>query len=283
MRYQWLVWPLFAALMGFALGGSVTWGIMYEPQQHHVADTDRQGDNHAKEKENRNSFWEKAIEDPVANFTLWLAVATFGLWIVTWRASLSQARDMRESIAIAAKTAEAAHDANRPWVEAIITEKREFSIRPGRARVSFMVSLRNKGNSPATAVKARAVLVARPADEPSSENGALAKLAQLMDYRESQQPDRGISIFPGIENEPQTYGSNIFRESLEEAVGGPGREARFWVAVGVRYKFGERTGETLYAYMLTFRGRPQTIAVSENIGFGPDEFELAGMDLQYAT
>ncbi|WP_156526909.1 hypothetical protein [Bradyrhizobium sp.] len=257
---------------------------MYSPlhEQQHVAN-DHQSGEQAKEKDNKHGFWEKTLEDPVAYFTLWLAVATLGLWIVTWRASLSQARDMRASIAIAARTAEAAHDANRPWIEAVVTEKREFSIRPSRARVAIMVSLRNKGNSPATAVKARALLVAVPASDSSANNGALARLAQVMDYREGLQPDRGISIFPGVEMVPQMYGSNIFREPLDQAAGGAGREARFWLTIGVRYKFGGRTGETVSAYMLTFPGRPQTITVSENVGFGPDEFELSGMDLQYAS
>jgi hypothetical protein len=71
--------------MGFALGGSVAWGLMYVPPQHYAAD-DQQADSHPAEKENENGFWEKAGKDPVAYFTLWLvgftgvlAFSTIGL------------------------------------------------------------------------------------------------------------------------------------------------------------------------------------------------------------
>lgn len=262
---------------------------MYSPPQHHAAN-DQQPGEHPAEKENKNGFWEKAGDDPVAYFTLWLvgftgvlAVSTIGLWIVTWRASASQARDMRRSIEVAVNTAEAAHDANRPWIEAVITEKREFHIRPELARVGFKVSLRNKGNSPATAVTARAVLVAVPESEPATGSSALDRLGAVMDYVEDVQPNRGISIFPGVELPPQPYGSNIFRERLEEAAGGFGKQVRFWVAIGVRYKFGNREGQTIYAYLMKFPGRKETFATNDIVQLGPDEFELAGMALEYAT
>jgi hypothetical protein len=71
----------------------------------------------ADESEN-HGFWQKAGDDPVAYFTLWLvgftgvlAVSTIGLWIVTWRASASQARDMKASIAAAERSAGIARDA----------------------------------------------------------------------------------------------------------------------------------------------------------------------------
>ncbi|TYL94098.1 hypothetical protein FXB40_19935 [Bradyrhizobium rifense] len=103
--------------MGFALGGSIAWGIMYSPPEHHSADN-HQAAEHTTEKENKNGFWEKAGEDPVAYFTLWLvgftgvlAVSTIGLWIVTWRASKAQGRDMKASIDASKRAADIAHDA----------------------------------------------------------------------------------------------------------------------------------------------------------------------------
>jgi hypothetical protein len=112
-----LVWPLFALVMGFFLGGSLVWGIMYVPPQQHTADNNQASD-HPPEKVHKGGFWEKTIDDPVAYFTLWLvgftgvlAVSTIGLWIVTWRASVSQARDMKASIAAAEKSGEIARDA----------------------------------------------------------------------------------------------------------------------------------------------------------------------------
>jgi hypothetical protein len=52
-----------------------------------------------------HSFWEKARCDPVAYFTIWLvgftgilAASTIGLWVVTWRGSVRQSRDMRDTL-----------------------------------------------------------------------------------------------------------------------------------------------------------------------------------------
>jgi hypothetical protein len=75
--------------------------------------------NKRSAEEGKNpGFWEKAADDPVAYFTLWLvgftgvlAASTIGLWIVTWRASASQARDMKASIAASEKSADIARDA----------------------------------------------------------------------------------------------------------------------------------------------------------------------------
>lgn len=69
----------------------------------------------SEEIRSQHGFWEKTTNDPTAYFTLWLvvftgvlAVSTIGLWIVTWRGSASQARDMKDSIEVAAKSADAA-------------------------------------------------------------------------------------------------------------------------------------------------------------------------------
>jgi hypothetical protein len=66
---------------------------MYVPPQQYASDN-QQPEGTTGRKEHKNAFWEKASEDPVAYFTLWLvgstgvlAISTIGLWIVTWRAS----------------------------------------------------------------------------------------------------------------------------------------------------------------------------------------------------
>jgi hypothetical protein len=53
------------------------------------------------EQSQNHGFWEKADCDPVAYFTIWLvgftgvlAASTIGLWIVTWRANVRQAREI---------------------------------------------------------------------------------------------------------------------------------------------------------------------------------------------
>ena len=88
--------------------------------------------NHCSSEESKNhGFWEKTSCDPTAYFTLWLvaftgvlAVSTIGHWIVTWRASVSQAHDMKASIAAAERSASIAR-------EAMIAGERAFVFATG--------------------------------------------------------------------------------------------------------------------------------------------------------
>src|SRR5258705_3759219 len=81
------------------------------------------------------------------------------------------------------RSADAAHDANRPWIEVVVTEQRSFRIRPELARIHFMVSLKNRGNSPGTAVRAKAVLVATPEEggDTQAHSAAIRQLEKMMD------------------------------------------------------------------------------------------------------
>jgi hypothetical protein len=79
----------------------------------------------------------KEVEQRLAVYTLWLAiftgvlaVSTVGLWWVTWRSGLRQSREMRQSVEVAVRSADAAMKAalatentiegiigsERPWV-----------------------------------------------------------------------------------------------------------------------------------------------------------------------
>ena len=82
--------------------------------------------NNGQSKSNK-SLWERTTEDPTAFFTAWvaaftciLAVSTIGLWIVTWRSSVKQSRDMAESIKAAQRNTDIAERAltelERPYL-----------------------------------------------------------------------------------------------------------------------------------------------------------------------
>ncbi len=99
------------ALIAFALWIFVALPLYYGPRD----PNNSAAYNCSAEQEKNYGFWEKARCDPVAYFTAWLvgftgvlAASTICLWIVTWRASVRQSRDMEASIAVAAKSAEAA-------------------------------------------------------------------------------------------------------------------------------------------------------------------------------
>jgi hypothetical protein len=120
------------------------------------------------EESKNHGFWEKASCDPTAYFTLWLvaftgvlAVSTIGLWIVTWRGSTSQARDMRASIQVAQDAAKAAKRSadiadrlltwtDRPWVDVRlkITGDLKFDTVEG-CMMKIKLTLENIGKSPA--------------------------------------------------------------------------------------------------------------------------------------
>jgi hypothetical protein len=97
----------------FLMGGLIARPFLITQQREQ-----NQASHAISEESISHGFWEKAADDPVAYFTLWLvgftgvlAVSTIGLWIVTWRASASQARDMKASIAAAERSADIARDA----------------------------------------------------------------------------------------------------------------------------------------------------------------------------
>ncbi len=103
-------------LFFFALWLFVALPFLYTVPRY--AGHDEAADKCAAEENKNHGFWEKTNCDPTAYFTVWLvaftgvlAVSTIGLWIVTWRASVSQARDMKASIAAAEKSTEIARDA----------------------------------------------------------------------------------------------------------------------------------------------------------------------------
>ena len=69
--------------------------------------------DHIKEN-NAQQRPENGTEERVANYTLWLAIATFvlaastiGLWVVTWRSGINQSRDTRRVLRITRASADA--------------------------------------------------------------------------------------------------------------------------------------------------------------------------------
>jgi hypothetical protein len=104
------------------------WQASYAPtdsERHQCEESAHKSDHKTEECK---SLWERTTTDPVAFFTFWLSISTVGLWIVTWRGSVSQARDMKESIAAAKESADIARTslvstqrafvrvANFPWL-----------------------------------------------------------------------------------------------------------------------------------------------------------------------
>lgn len=140
MRYQWLVWPLFAAVMGFALGGSFVWGLQdtkpsyqadpTKAKHQHVEAYEARPNNVANEHPHEGSqkgkwydtFLNHTPDWFVAAFTALLTFVTYRLVTSTnklWEAgerqialaretATAQSRETRRSIAVAERAADAA-------------------------------------------------------------------------------------------------------------------------------------------------------------------------------
>jgi hypothetical protein len=136
MYQRWIVWTLFASVMGFALGGSAFWGL-YGPnitiQRASQAAEHDPSHHEAKSKK-------EETDEAIAYYTLWLTVftsvlafatialggATFGLYLTGEKqikflreSSEAQFRDMQESLGISRAAAKAATEAaysERAWV-----------------------------------------------------------------------------------------------------------------------------------------------------------------------
>lgn len=178
------------------------------------------------------------------------------------------------------RAADAAHDANRPWIEIVVGNPEKFRMSENIVRAQFTASLRNRGNSPATKLKARAVIVPVPENVFGPKDPLDAILA-LMDSWDLQ-PDTGETIFPGASPDARKYGANLMGVALEE-MHQRNLPVRFWVAIGVQYKFGGRTGRTYHTYLLKFTSRGELFLPNDTCEIDGDGFILAGMAQEYAT
>ncbi|WP_441236611.1 hypothetical protein [Bradyrhizobium sp. 930_D9_N1_4] len=136
MYQRWIVWILFASIMGFASGGSVFWGL-YGPNAtiERVSEVTEHPTSHHEAKSKKEE-----TDEALAYYTLWLTVftgvlafatialggATFGLYFTGEKqikflreSSEVQSRDMQASLKIAKDAATAAAEAaysERAWI-----------------------------------------------------------------------------------------------------------------------------------------------------------------------
>lgn len=137
--------------------GSILQSPIQDDENHSQQNPTANAPNSKREKE---SFWIRTVDDPVALFTLVLSISTIGLWVVTWRGMSAQSRDMRKSLQISKVAAEAAKDAANAASEQVAIAKKTAEI-PLRAYVvigaidvdrqtgEVVVQVLNKGNTPA--------------------------------------------------------------------------------------------------------------------------------------
>jgi hypothetical protein len=132
MRKWWIVWPLYAGLMGFVLGASFFFGLYGR----NVTEGSIASQHEQRAANEPTKSKKEESDEALAFYTLWLmgftgvlAFATIGLGIATaflyvtgekqfrvaMRASIKQSRDMQDSIA----AANAAHELNKRSFESV--------------------------------------------------------------------------------------------------------------------------------------------------------------------
>jgi hypothetical protein len=176
MRKWWIFWPLYAGLMGFALGASLFFGLYGRNV------TESSTAAHQKQESANETTKSKKDEtdEAIAFYTLWLmaftgilAFATIGLGGATIllyatgekqfkfavRSAIRQAKDTKLSIAVAQKSAEAAERsliaANRPWIKVDLRAGGPIHYNDNGANFTLIYVLKNIGNSPALNVEVR--------------------------------------------------------------------------------------------------------------------------------
>lgn len=128
MRKWWVVWPLYAGLMGFALGASFFFGMYGRnvTESRHVAQDEQQAFNEAAKSRKEESdealayytLWLMAFTGVLAFATVCLGIATVLLYVTgekqfafAIRSAIRQGKSTKESVEVAKRSADIAEQA----------------------------------------------------------------------------------------------------------------------------------------------------------------------------
>jgi hypothetical protein len=87
---RWLLWPLFAAIMGLVVGGSVVSAVSQPNQEQHIGNSNAPSDSNTNQHQPSKTswqaltvIWDRTWEDPVAFYTFVLSIFTALLAIIS--------------------------------------------------------------------------------------------------------------------------------------------------------------------------------------------------------
>jgi hypothetical protein len=164
-----------------------------------------------------------------------LAMSLIGVWLVY--------TTFRET----KRGADAAHDANRPWIKLEVATEGLLTLNKEGAQLELTLKLTNLGNSPALHVNAFAVIHATRGSAPAIIfHGARKKAEDALLQRTGSLHDiDGITVFPS-ESSNENLTCQI---DWSEAPGvTDDRSALINLGVGVIYHFGANSGRTVMSY-----------------------------------
>jgi hypothetical protein len=207
-----ILWAVFAAVMGFIVGGSVVWSFQYEPHYK----TDQASKQNADQNISSNSI-EKTIwkpNDPVSAYTLVLAIFT-GLLVAV---SAIQIGFLIRADKITRRSADAAKAAadiakstliasQRAWIRIDgigLDGFRDLEFDENGVRTVLSVYATNVGNVPAlnVTVRGRLVVLDKRISPPT-------ELQKLSDEIRAKPFGIGFTLFPGDKMPDYLGGSSL--------------------------------------------------------------------------
>lgn len=178
------------------------------------------------------------------------------------------------------RSADAAHEANRPWVEAI-PEDLAFAWGKDGGELTLMAKMVNHGNSPATNVVIRVWLAVVPRAQYDCPTPIADLLTMALEIVEIRKDRGGKALFPGGPD-LQKRVAMVSPEDIAAARGTEKGPMRFLFAIGVTYCFGGRNGRTVKTYTLTMREGIDWDRPASNVVKG-DKLRLTDRFKGYAT
>lgn len=159
------------------------------------------------------------------------------------------------------RAADAAHDANRPWIEGETPTEVDMELTSDGVKLSADVGLLNHGDSPAINVLAQARLVAIRNIKQQGENASTisrSRIEAALDEWERKHGPRGKTIYPTRPDKTVVV-AELPIDEIRKAEGVPPEECIYLLAIGITYRFGGRKGRTVKAYLLRIRDHPSLL------------------------
>lgn len=139
MLQRFLLWPLFAALMGFALGGSIGSAYPIASKQYAQVSQPAQSAQHGSDQASKPSSL-LVPTNPTEFFTLWVAAFTLALVVVTAGFVWSGVRQVRDARILQRAYVTPSH----------VSPKDKPALRNEGGKWVVRIEVGNGGNTPAT-------------------------------------------------------------------------------------------------------------------------------------
>lgn len=149
----------------------------------------------------------------------------------------------------AKRSADAAQDANRPWIDVDVALGGPLSLGSLQASLPVRLFLTNKGNSPATGIKILALLFPLHLMK-SATFDADAETARSLRHLDNAGTQFGIVVFPDSKAHSWAGEARCTARSLNEAADRWG-DVSIYLGIGIRYTAGGRPASTIRTFALT--------------------------------